>query len=69
MLTTFEENSVVELLDGRVGTVVCVYPASNDLVALLELDPEQVGKDGQMIDVHLGEVSKLLWSPSRDMSH
>lgn len=69
MLTTFEENSVVELSDGRVGTVVYVHPTSNGRAAMLELDPEQVGEDGHMMHAHIDEVDKVVWSPSRDMSH
>lgn len=56
MLTTIKDLSVVQLTDGRRGTVVHVY---NDHAYLVEIDDDT----HDLVDVGIDQVSTVLWQP------
>lgn len=56
MLTTIKDLSVVQLTDGRKGTVVHVY---NGHACLVEIEDDT----HDLVDVEFDQVSAVLWQP------
>lgn len=56
MLTTIKDLSVVQLNDGRKGTVVNVY---DDHAYLVEIDDDT----HDLVDVALDQVESVIWEP------
>lgn len=52
----FIDLSVVRLKDGRIGTVVHIYPDEETAIA-------EISETNELVDIVINDVTEIIWTP------